>query len=293
MIYSGKIYRILIVFSIFLFACESKEELKNSAKNLKDSEINTPQNKDLALTSFETDSIAKLVLYKAGRYPLNSEKRRNILDSAITKHPKIAYLYQQRVMPLYKEDKDELGLPFLEKAAALDPEKWLDYMAFMKCIFSKNYKDAIVDFNKALELNGESYVMDHSYYFYLGLCNLQLNAFEKAKDFFEKSIAQSVKEDGEEWIHFTDLMYLGIANYELNNFEEAIKIFDEALLLQPKFSDVKYYKAICLGRIGEIEKAEKTFIEAKEDFINDDIMYEDNTIYERYPYQVRKSWFGL
>ncbi|MBQ0787180.1 MAG: tetratricopeptide repeat protein [Oceanihabitans sp.] len=196
-------------------------------------------------------------------------------------------------MPLYKEDKDELGLPFLEKAAALDPLKWIDYMAFMKCIFSKNYKDAIVDFNKALELNGESYVMDHSYYFYLGLCNLQLNAFEKAKDFFEKSIAQSVKEDGEEWIHFTDLMYLGIANYELNNLEEAINIFDEALVLQPKFSDVKFYKAICLGKIGEIEKAEAMFKEAKEDFINDDIMYEDNTIYERYPYQVRKSWFGL
>ena len=39
--------------------------------------------------------------------------------------------------------------------------------------------------------------MDHSYYFYLGLCNLQLNKFEDAKSFFEKSIAQSVKEDGE------------------------------------------------------------------------------------------------
>ncbi|WP_452232558.1 tetratricopeptide repeat protein [Lacinutrix sp. MEBiC02595] len=196
-------------------------------------------------------------------------------------------------MLLYKQDKDELGLPFLEKAAALEPEKWLDYMAFMKCIFSKNYKDAIVDFNKALALNGESYVMDHSYYFYLGLCYLQLNEFEIAKGFFEKSIAQSVKEDGEEWIHFTDLMYLGIANYELNNFEEVIKMFDEALLLQPKFSDVKYYKTNCLGRLGEIEKAEIMFAEAKEDFINDDIMYEDNTIYERYPYQVRKSWFGL
>ncbi len=293
MMYSYKTCVLLAFFSVFLFTCENKEGLKNSAKNLNESELKIEQTDGVSLTSFETDSIAKLVLSKTGGYPLNSERRRNILDSAIAKHPKIAYLYQQRAMPLYKEDKDELGLPFLEKAAALDPEKWIDYMAFMKCIFSKNYKDAIVDFNKALELNGESYVMDHSYYFYLGLCNLQLNAFEKAKDFFEKSIAQSVKEDGEEWIHFTDLMYLGIANYELNNFEEAIKIFDEALLLQPKFSDVKYYKAICLGRIGEIEKAEKTFIEAKEDFINDDIMYEDNTIYERYPYQVRKSWFGL
>ncbi|MDO6598195.1 tetratricopeptide repeat protein [Oceanihabitans sp. 2_MG-2023] len=260
------------------FNCNNKEQQK--------SEIEVK-------VDFKSDSIATAIVKESYQFGLNSEARRKFLDSAIIKNPNMAYLYQQRAMPLYKENKDELGLPYLEKAAALNPVKWLDYMAFMKCIFSKNYKDAIVDFNKALELNGESYVMDHSYYFYLGLCYLQLNEFETAKVFFEKSIAQSVKEDGEEWIHFNDLMYLGIANYELNNYKEAIKIFDEALLLQPKFSDVKFYQAICLARIGEGDKAELKFKEAKEDFINDDIMYEDNSIYERYPYQVRKSWFGL
>lgn len=264
----------LIFLSVLVFACQSKEESKVSENR-----------KVKKKSNFNTSPL--------DRYSLKNEEYQKVLDSLILKESNEAYNYQQKAMLLYKQDKDELGLPFLEKAAELNPVKYIDYMAFMKCIFSKNYKDAIVDFNKALALNGESYVMDHSYYFYLGLCNLQLNEFEKAKILFEKSIAQSVKEDGEEWIHFTDLMYLGIANYELENFNEAIKDFDEALILQPKFSDVKYYKAHCLAGNGEFEKARETLLEAKEDFLNDDILYEDNTIYERYPYQVRKSWFGL
>ena len=268
----------IIFISIFFFNCDNKAESKIDEKLFSEKEV---------------DSITNSVMDKTSTLYLNSEERRAVLDSAITQYPNIAYFYQQRAMPLYKQDKDELGLPFLEKAAELNPVKYIDYMAFMKCIFSKNYKDAIVDFERALELNGESYVMDHSYYFYLGLCNLQLNEFEKAKVFFEKSIAQSVKEDGEEWIHFTDLMYLGIAQYELKDFNEAIKNFDKALILQPKFSDAKYYKAHSLAGIEEFDKAKETLLEAKEDFLNDDILYEDNTIYERYPYQVRKSWFGL
>ena len=278
MLYSQKIFAIFVIFSALLLNCNSKEELKSRAEILGNS---------------KTEKHSELNTQPLNAYAVKTEYYQKILDSLILKNPNEAYNYQQKAMLLYKQDKDELGLPFLEKAAALDPVKYVDYMAFMKCIFSKNYKDAIVDFNKSLALNGESYVMDHSYYFYLGLCNLQLNEFEKAKDYFEKSIAQSIKEDGEEWIHFTDLMYLGIANYELNNFEEAIKIFDEALILQPKFSDVKYYKSRCLRRLGEIEKAKNMFEESKKDFLNDDILYEDNTIYERYPYQVRKSWFGL
>lgn len=274
-------YWCILLLSLLVFSCNPNSKTIKTKAN------------EAVFSVQEIDSITSFVMGNVNRFYLNSEERRLALDSAIVKYPSIAYLYQQRAMPLYKEDKDELGLPFLEKAAELDPKKYVEYMAFMKCIFSKNYKGAIIAFNKALELNGESYVMDHSYYFYLGLCNLQLNQFEKATKLFDKSIAQSVKEESEEWIHFTDLMYLGIAHYELKNYEKAIENFDNALSQQPKFSDVKYYKALCLFRTGETNKAKEMFKEAKEDFLSNNVMYEDNSIYERYPYQVRKSWFGL
>jgi len=241
----------------------------------------------------EKDSIIDEVMKIASRTGLNSQSRRNVLDSAIVIYPTIAYFYQQRAMPLYKQDKDELGLPFLEKAAELNSEKYLDYMAFMKCIFSKNYKDGIIDFEKALKLSGEGYVMDHTYYFYIGISYLQINEFEKAKSYLEKSIHQTEKENGREWVHFLDLMYLGIANLELQEYENAIKYFDEALIQHKEFSDVKYYKAICLYALKKNEEGEVMINEAIKDLSNGNTINEDNVIYERYPYQIRKSWLGI
>lgn len=248
--------------------------------------------KAITYTASENDSIVDEVMYSVRRYSINSQKRRTALDSAIAKHPSIAYFYQQRAMPLYKEDKDELGKPFLEKAAELNPQRYLDYKGFMECIFSKNYREAISDFEKFLALFGEGYVMDHTYYFYIGISYLQLNEFEKAKIYLDKSIAQIESESGREWVHHLDLMYLGIANMELKDYKNAIIAFDEALSKYPKFGDVKYYKAFCLYKLMNGEEAEKLFLEAKKDILLGNTINEDNVTYERYPYQVRKDWFG-
>ena len=243
-------------------------------------------------TVFEKDSIVEKVMQPIRRLGINSHARRKALDSAIEKYPGIANFYQQRAMPLYKEDKDELGSPFLVKAAQLDPRKYLDYKGFMECIFSKNYKTAIADFEKYLNMFGEGHVMDHTYYFYIGISHLQLNDFEKAKTYLEKSIAQVEKKSGREWIHHLDLMYLGIAYLEMDDCQNALAAFDEALSKNPDFGDVKYYKAGCLYRLGQMEEALKLFSEAKDDILKGNTINEDNAIYERYPYQVRKYVFG-
>lgn len=277
-----KIPLFLIVFFFvgIIFSCSQSSSEKNS----------------IPIQSFsvkEKDSIIDFVMKSTNSFRLNSQKRRDYLDSVIIIYPKFAYFYQQRAMPLYKQDKDELGLPFLEKAAELNPQKYLDYMAFMKCIFSKNYKDAIVDFEKYQETFGDGYVMDHSYHFYIGISYLQLHDFEKAKSYLLKSISQTEAEHGREWVHFLDLMYLGIANYELGDFKKAIQSFDEALQTHKEFSDVKYYKTLCLYALGRNEDAQNLYLEAKQDFINGNTINEDNVFYEQYPYQVRKHWFGL
>ncbi|MFT5849015.1 tetratricopeptide repeat protein [Psychroserpens sp.] len=106
--------------------------------------------------------------------------------------------------------------------------------------------------------------MDHSCYFYLGLCHLQLNELQKVAVFFDKNIAQSVKEHGEDYIHFTDLMYLGIAEFELKNYVKAIVNFDNALHLQPQFCEVKYYKALCFSMMGNYEESQINLDGAKQ-----------------------------
>ncbi len=264
---------------VLISACNSK------GKNSKISKTET-------FSVFERDSIVENVMFSLRKYGINSQKRRAALDSAIVLYPSIANFYQQRAMPLYKQDKDEIGYPFLLKAAELDPQKYLDYKGFMECVFSQNYKAAIFDFEKYLKMFGEGYVMDHTYYFYIGISYLQLNQFENARIYLEKSIEQSKSKGGQDWVHHLDLMYLGIANLELYANDKALEAFDEALSKYPNFGDVKFYKAGCLYRMGKTEEALQLFEEAEKDILKGNTINEDNVIYERYPYQVRKEWFG-
>ncbi len=253
----------------------------------------SPTNSTNKFTQVEEEEISDSLVKKFRSYGINSRRYRDSIDSAIKEYPTFGYLYQQRAMPLYKQDKDELGLPFLNKAAELNPKKYLDYTGFMKCIFSKNYNDAILDFKNYMDKFGEGYVMDHTYYFYIGISHLQLNQFEKAKENLEKSIKQTQADGGDGWVHYLDLLYLGIATMELGDYEKAILHFDQALVEYDTFSDAKFYKGRCLYLLGESEKAKQYILEAKKDLINGFTINEDNVMYERYPYQIRKAWFGI
>jgi tetratricopeptide (TPR) repeat protein len=85
-------------------------------------------------------------------------------------------------------------------------------------------------------------------------------------DYLEKSIEQTRKTSGENWIHFLDLFYAGIVNQELNRHKEAIQYFDKALKSYTNFSDAKYYKALSLFRTGQLDLAEKTLSECELEF---------------------------
>ena len=54
------------------------------------------------------------------------------IDSALAINPSIAYLYQQKAMPYFKQGKYEVAMPILDKAVALDSAEYIDYRAFMK-----------------------------------------------------------------------------------------------------------------------------------------------------------------
>ena len=69
--------------------------------------------------------------------------------------------------------------------------------------------------------------------------------------------------------------------------EEAIVEFDKSLKQYPEFSDVQFYKAICLARLGKKEESKTLFEKAKKDVEIGYTINEDNAIYETYPYKVR------
>jgi tetratricopeptide (TPR) repeat protein len=220
-----------------------------------------------------------------------SQKYQTYFDSALAIKPWNAYWWQQKAMPLFKRQKYEAGLPYLDSAVKYDQHRYIDYRAFMKCVFQKNYTGAIRDFQTSKAVIGAGAVMDHSYDFYIGLCYLQLNMLDSAEYFLNKTIDAQRLSVGSKWVHPLDLFYLGVVCYEQASYARAIVVFDSCLALYPNFSDAKYYKAICLSRTGLKEQGKLLMTEAGNDFNQGYTINEDNAIYEWYPYQVRKGYF--
>ncbi len=208
------------------------------------------------------------------------------LDQGLKKDSTIAYLWQQKAMPYFKCKKYEVGMPYLDKAVFYNKERWLSYRAFMKCIFAHNYRDAIKDFEECIKLYGNSYVMDHSFSFYMGICYLQLNEYEKAEKLFDDYV-NDIYKNRQKLEHPTAYFYQGIAKYELKKWDEAIAVFDKAIKIYPEFSDAQCYKAICWLKQGKPKEEAAALVGvARENSAKGFSINEDNAIYETYPYQV-------
>ena len=222
-------------------------------------------------------------------YVFEMTEWQNCIDEGLKKDSTVAYLWQQKAMPYFKCKKYQVGMPYLDKAVLYNKQEWLPYRGFMKCIFTKDYSEAIIDFEECIKLYGNGYRMDHTYSFYIGLCYLQLNEFEKAEKLFDDYVADIYK-NRQQLEHPTAYFYQGIAKYELKKWDEAIAIFDKALKIYPEFSDAKYYKAICWLKQGKPREEVVALVgTAREDAAKGYSINEDNTIYETYPYQKKFS----
>lgn len=267
--------RLMCLLVIFVSCNKDKTSIESKANNT--NEISS------------ADSI-KIANYwdKANKVGLYSVNRQKYLDSALQIKPDSAYLWQQKAMPLYKERKFSLGKPFLEKAVLFNPKKYLDYSGFMKCLFSKEYHESIVDLNKAKQDYGDNYVMDHTYNFYIALNYLQLNEFGKAQEYLQKSKEQQFKDFPkdlpEEACHYLDWFYMGVVEYELENYKQAIDHFNTSLKVYENFADAIYYKAICTYKTGEIDNAKELMELAR--LNSNNTINEDQVYYVIYPYQV-------
>ncbi|WP_129535819.1 tetratricopeptide repeat protein [Chryseobacterium sp. 3008163] len=247
------------------------------------------QNHDLKKQQpINRDSIIEQYLKNgAWQYPMFSKQWQINIDKALAILPNDPYLWEQKAMPFFKQKKYELGMIYLDKAVNLDnTNHYLEYRAFIKCIFQRSYKESIGDFEKLQKIQGKDfYVMDHSYNFWLGLCYLQLNNFELAKSYIQKSI-DNQKREFNNTVNFYEIFYLGVIEYELENYEIAINYFDKSLSEYQSFSDAKFYKAKCLANISDFEEALKLFKECEHDYKMGYTFNEGNSKYEDYPYQI-------
>lgn len=212
------------------------------------------------------------------------------IDKGIQEDSTIAYLWQQKALPFWKQKKYQLAIIYYTKAVELDRQQWLSRLAFLKCIFAKDYEGSLADLINYKKEFGSTLEQDHSLEFYMGICYLQLNQFNEALKTLQENIETQEKEHGADWVHFLDRYYLAIAYYEQNNYTLAVTEFDKVLKEYPKFSDAQYYKSICLNYLGEKEKAKQLIEEGRSNFENGNTFNEDSNRYEDYPYQITWQW---
>lgn len=237
------------------------------------------------------EEILEIYLVKGARkYSYLSKEWDEWINRGLEADSTIAYLWQQKALPFWKQKKYSQAIEFYDKAVKLDPARWLSRLGFLKCIFAKDYSAALFDLTKATKTYGTIYEQDHSLEFYKAICHLQLNNFKKALGILKTSVNKEKEISGPDWVHYLDYYYLGISHYEIGNYAKAIAEFDNALKSYPNFSDAQYYKSICLKYLGKQEMATALMKEGKLNFENGNSFNEDSSIYEDYPYQITWQW---
>lgn len=248
------------------------------------------QHKEASNSSKQDEILEKYLKNGAWNHHYVTKEWDEWIDKGIQEDSTIAYLWQQKALPFWKQKKYQLAIKYYNKAVHLDRKKWLSRFAFLKCIFAKDYRGALEDFKAYKEEFGSTFEQDHAIEFYMGLCYLQLNQFEQAYHILKTNVEEQEKQYGKGWIHYLDRYYLAIASYELNKYVEANLQFEMVLKEYPKFSDAQYHKAICLNYLDKKEAAKDLMAIGKANFEKGYSFNEDSNSYENYPYQITWQW---
>lgn len=243
------------------------------------------------VTISNKDTIIKKYLKKgAWHHHFLSKEWEEWIDKGIEEDSTVAYLWQQKALPYWKQKKYSLAIKYYNKAVLLDRKEWLSRLGYLKCIFAKDYEGALTDLATYKNEFGFTFEQDHPLDFYEGICYLQLNRFDDALAVLKTNTASLEKKFGVQHVHYLDRYYLAIAYFENNEYHMAISEFDKVLLVYPNFSDAQFYKSLCLHYLGDKETARILMATGKINFEKGSTFNEDANRYETYPYQLTWQW---
>lgn len=207
-------------------------------------------------------------------------------DSVIAACPNIAYAYQQKAMPLIKCGDYAKAFPLIDKAVVLDANKWLAYRGFLKCIFTKDYAGALVDFRRVAQLKPNGREMDHTYAFFAGLCNMEIGNDKQAEADFDEDMRQQSGADGRGEIHFNTLFYAGLRALKQQQYPQAQAYLERCLKIYAQHPEGNYYLALAQQAQGQKAAARQHLDAAQRALISGYRLNEDNIFYTNYPGQI-------
>ncbi len=241
---------------------------------------------DCSSKAVQDSLIEKYLKNGADRYNYNGPEWQQYCDSLISLCPNIAVAYQQKAIPFIKNGEYEKAFKLEDKAVELEPANYVAYRGFLKCIFTKDYENAIVDFQKAEQLTQGGFVMDHTYFFYEGLCDLELGNYLRAGDDFKQDIFIQQGGDKTKAVHFNTLLYAGILYYLIGNDDKAKEYLLECLDLYRQSPDANYYLALVYKREHDRTRKDQYLQIARQSIGQKYGLNEDNVYYAYYPFQI-------
>jgi tetratricopeptide (TPR) repeat protein len=236
--------------------------------------------------AYQDSLVARYLDRGAHRVSYLSPQWGQYCDSLIAACPNIAYAYQQKGMPLIKCGDYAKAMPLIDKAVALDENRWLAYRGFLKCIFTKDYTGALADFQRVAKLKPNGREMDHTYAFFEGACELELGHDKLAEKAFAADMAAQRGADGQGSIHFNSLWYAGVAAARLRQYAQAQNYLQQCLKAYPQHPEANYYLALNYRAQGQPALARQHLEAAQRALIGGYRLNEDNIFYANYPEQI-------
>lgn len=208
-------------------------------------------------------------------------------DSIIALCPGIAEAYQLKAVPFIKNGEYEKAMDLYDQAAQLKPVRFVGHRGFIKCLFTKDYTGAIADLQKAEQLRPGGFVMDHSYWFFQGLCHLELGDHAAAEQCFKQDIRIQTNGDTKVAPHFNSLLYMGIVYYEMQKNAQAKEYLQRCLKSYSQLPLANYYLGLVSGREGHAAMKKKYLETARQSYLSGYRMNEDQMYYVDYPHEVK------
>ncbi|GAB2969101.1 hypothetical protein GCM10027048_44890 [Hymenobacter coalescens] len=232
--------------------------------------------------------VTKYLEHGAQRFGYNHPNWGKYCDSLIAVCPNIAEAYREKAIPYLKNGDYARAFPLEDQAVRLDPKTWTAYRGFLKCIFTKDYAGALADFERAEQLVPGGYQMDHTYWFYRGLCHLELANYPAAVAALERDVASQQRGDTRHEVHFNTRFYQGVLHYEMQRYAQAETYLAACLRAYPQFPDAHYYQALVQQRLGRAVAGRQHLQQALDYLQRGYGINEDNAYYANYPHQITR-----
>ena len=197
---------------------------------------------------------------------MGSRKSQYYLSKALEADPSYARAWVQKALPHLQKGEFAKGFKYLDKAVELNRLEYLGYRGCAKLYYLHDSEGALKDLIEldSMTPNFTDAPWGRDIYYTMGIAEKRRGDLQSAYRYFNRSIQNTTKEKGEDWVEVKVFLYRGIVSLEMGDVASAIKDFDKGIQYFDKFMEAHFYRGKALLELGEKGKACENFSKAKE-----------------------------